>query len=158
MRIVATIIQNCTFEKCHNVSIDDYYGDKGHIYVVDCIFENIVSFDFESVKVSKSHFKNIESNFDGLDEVFVLENVTIEDSIFENISLKNEAFLFNAFGCCEIVNSTFINIFTDRVDMMLSNYEKEDGWGFLKTSYQSEIIDKNTCTGLDMINVIKGKI
>lgn len=83
VHIVVAIIQNCTFEKCEQVSIDDYFGDKGHIYVVDCIFENIVSFDLESVKVSKSHFKNIESNFDGSDAHTLMKKM--KSKIFKNI-------------------------------------------------------------------------
>lgn len=156
--ICAPIIRNCVFEKCEYVDIDDYYGEIGSIHIIDCVFDNINYICLHKVNVSQSYFKNIkydkgaDLNFE---EAISLDNSTITTSVFEDIALIDDLFLFNALGFCEVRESKFINIFTERADMLISNYEEKIGIGFLKYTSQGVLVDKASCSGLDMINVIK---
>ena len=146
INIESASLIDCVFENCDDINIEESY-------VTNCEFKNIGFYFINSTKISQSKF--YEANCNREDEaLFSLEDVEIDNATFENIKLTNKAYLFEAYGYCRIGGSKFIDIFTDRADMELYEYECSEGKGLFKTTYQGLLIDKDTCSGLDMINVI----
>lgn len=136
---------DCIFENCENLTIDESF-------VTNCTFRKIGYYYWTDVKAENSHFE--DSQYDEEDEgLFCLEDVTIKSSTFDRFTMKNDAYMFEAFGLCDIVDSNFRNIRTDRADLELCSYEVTSGKIF-KTTTQWALLDEKTCHGLDMINVI----
>ena len=135
-------LENCLFENCDDVTIRDGF-------VINCVFDNIGYFNFTDLKVKGSSFKNCEnSREEDEDSLFCIEDVTIINSCFENINLRSDAYMFEAFGDCDIKKCNFDNVKIGRLDGALYNYEITDGKGIFKISYQGTLIDKASCTGL----------
>jgi hypothetical protein len=141
---------DCVFENCDDIIIQESF-------VTNCEFKNIGYYRVDNTKISHCVFDKAYYNEED-DALFCLEDVEIDSSIFKNIKLTNNAYLFVAYGYCRIRNSEFVDVFTDRADMELYEYECSNGKGIFKITYQGTLIEKSSCKGLDMINVIKANI
>ena len=86
--------------------------------------------------------------------VFNIERTEIKDCVFRDISLRNNAFLGSACAGDRVSRCHFESVFTDRADMILFDCEETEGSIFKRTIHYT-VLDEDTCTGLDMINVIK---
>ena len=125
--------------------------------MTNCEFKNIGPYNIDNTKISQSVFDTACYNEED-DALFCLDDVEIDNSTIKNMRLTNNAYLFVAYGYCKIRNSEFVDIFTDRADMELYEYECSVGKGLFKTTFQGMLIEKNSCKGLDMINVIRSDI
>lgn len=150
INIESSSVIDCIFENCDDITIQESF-------VTNCEFKNIGYYRIDNTKISQSVFDT--ACYDEEDEaLFCLEDVEMDNSTIKNMRLTNNAYLFVAFGYCRIRNSEFVDIFTDRADMELYEYECSDGKGLFKITYQGTLIEKDSCKGLDMINVIRNNI
>ncbi len=133
-----TLVEDCVFVDCGGVTFDE-------CRIEGCTFARV-----DTIYATDSNFNN--SNFKDLvcdnDLIISLANSEISHCVFENVELRNEAFLCDGDSDSLIEHCSFCNIRTDREDREIINCEEIVGKIF-KRKQRWNIVYEDTCTGLD---------
>ena len=140
-----TLIEDCIFENCADITIDGCRVDN-------CTFRCVDLISFIYSNVTNSRFCDLTGG-NVNDAVLLLEDGELNHCTFENITLQNDSFLCSGSGSPWIEHCDFSKIRTSRADREIILCEEEVGMIFKHTK-QFCIVDENSCTGLDQIEYL----
>lgn len=150
------VISNCTFENCR-VECVGLIGctltgctitteDSG---IKDCKIANVQTVYANKGPIVACAFTDIFCDNEG---VIFADDCEITDCSFENIELRNGAYLVSGTGDSYVGNSQFTNCRTDRMDRAL--FYGEDIKGTLVKKRKAFDLDCGGNVGLDAVDVI----
>ncbi len=138
------LIENCIFEDCGDITFNESR-------INNCTFKNIKTISSCSDKITNSTFCDLKCSSD---LIISLESGTISHCTFENAELRKDSLLIDGVGDSCVKNCTFKDIRTDRYDGEIIKGEDFVGKIFTK-KISVDIVDKETCTGLEDIIIIE---
>lgn len=136
-----TLVENCVFEDCGDITFD-------RCKVNGCVFQRIETIFGDNSTFSKSKFQEI---FCDNDLIISLEDGEISHCVFEDIELRNDAYLCVGYGNPWVEYCVFNRISTTRADRELFHCEDTVG-KFFKMKKEYCIVDEETCEGLPTIS------
>ncbi len=149
-------ISNCSFENCHvdcsglfnctltNCDITTWDGG-----IKNCKIANPKTVFCYKGSVTDCSFADI---FCDNDAVIFPENCDITNCTFENIELRNGAYLVEGTGISGVMDCRFVNCKTERMDRAL--FYGEDIKGILVKKRKAFDLDCGSNIGLDAVEVI----
>ena len=159
-KIEANTISGCSFTGC--VSIDgekisgSTFTDCGSItvnaengYFRNCDFIHVKSVFATSSDIDSCRFQKIRGDVED-DGVIFLEDCKITHCSFDDVELRNGAYLVSGTGDACVEYCQFTNCRTDRDDGEICHGEIETG-KWQKKWIEVDILRDDTCTGLDKI-------
>ena len=117
LEIEGTALSGCVFEDCGELSLHDSSVDG-------CTFRRVETIFADDADFTGSQFVQLKSN---CDFVIHLEDSCISDSSFDDITLRNGAYLCKTIGNAFVERCQFTNIQTDRPDEEIIHSEEDDG-------------------------------
>ena len=159
MKATNKVVKNHVFRNFEKLKFEE------ETLVVDCVFENCKTIDFDECRIENCTFTRIDtiyatqSNFTNSkfkelvcdnSMVISLEDSDISHCSFEDVELKDDSYLCDGVGTSWLEHCSFSNIRTSREDKEIIFCEETVGKIF-KRKEKFCIIDKRTCTGLDDI-------
>ena len=156
-------------KRCHRVEIGDvsegYELTASQLFncrvisvtdgiVRDCIFNDFETLYLTNVEAENCLVMNVVCDNDC---AISTEDTSFSEFSFENIELRNESYLIDAYGDTSVENSVFKNIRTSREDYEIFNMEETEGIIF-KRKKKYSFVDEDSCSGLNLIMDINGKI
>lgn len=157
------------FENCKEVQIGEY--DEGYkaetsqffncgeitineASVKDCIFNKFEILNLTNTTMKSCLVQNIVCENDC---AICMEDGEISEVSFENIELRNDTYLIEGYGEPWVEDSVFLNIRTSRDDRELFHQEEIKGL-IIKKKKEYCFVDEASCSGLDLVTVLKGNI
>lgn len=137
------IITGCTFEDCGTISA---YECNFH----RCTFRRVEFVFSVRSKIINSKFCELICDNDML---ISLEDSELKHCTFDDIELRGDSYLCDGVGDSWIKAGRFSNIRTSRADKEIANCEETVGKVFKKKK-KFCIIEEDSCTGLDSIQVL----
>ena len=135
-----TLILNCTFEDCGDITFDE-------CRIESCTFARLNTVFFIRCGVTNSTFRELVCDND---MVVSLEDAEVSHCTFEDVELREGAYLCDGVGSSWIQHSRFSDVRTDREDKEIIICEETTGRIFKQTR-RICIVDEDTCTGLDAV-------
>lgn len=136
-------IADCVFENCADLCFEGC-GIKG------CTFRNVWALTMQDCDVENTRFEKLRGDEV---EIISLEESTLSHCAFEDIELKNGAYLGEGYGSALVDFCSFKNVRTDRADGKLFHCAKTRGKLF-KRARELSIVDEDSCTGLDEVEIV----
>ncbi len=138
-----SLIKDCIFENCKNITFDDFRVDS-------CKFKNAGFIFCRESKFTNSTFSDL---FCDDDTLICLDYSDISYCNFNNIRLTDDSILIDGASNSLIEHCTFSDIKTERSDGEIILCEETEGLLF-KRKVKYSIVDEDSCTGLDEIEII----
>lgn len=142
-----TLIENCVFEDCGNITFDECRIDN-------CTFKKISTIFSVQSNFTNSEFRELVCNND---MIISLEDSEVSHCSFNEIELRKNSYLCDGVGTSWIEYSNFSRIRTSREDREIIICEEMVGKIF-KHKKQFCIIDEDTCVGLEQIADLNGNV
>ena len=136
-----TLVENCVFEDCGDVTFD-------RCKVNGCVFQRFETVFGDNSTLTDSKFQEILCDND---LIISLEDGEISHCVFEDIELRNDAYLCVGYGNPWVEYCVFNRISTTRADRELFHCEDTVG-KFFKMKKEYCIVDEETCEGLPTIS------
>lgn len=161
-KVYADKLHLAKFSQCKEIRIGDYSEDNKisasmffdcdtimltDADVDDCIFKNFKTLYLTNCIMENGLVAAIECENDC---AISMEDGSISDVSFENISLKNDSYLIEGFGEPWIENCVFLNVRTSREDKEIFHQEETKGKIF-KRKKEYSFVDEESCSGLNLI-------
>lgn len=142
-----TRIVDCVFEDCGDITFDE-------CTIEGCSFKHIDTIFLTRSSVTGSRFHELVCDND---LIISLEDTTLSGCEFEDVVLCNDSYLCDGVGTSWIEGCKFVYIRTSREDKEIIHCEETVGKIF-KRKKQFNIVDADTCTGLDCVADLDGAI
>lgn len=137
-----TVIEGCVFEDCDAITF-------GKCKIENCAFSRI-----DTIFSSQSNFTDCKFQELVCDngEIIVLEDSEISHCSFENVELREGAYLCDGTSDSWIDHTAFSDVRTDREDREIIICEEKAGM-IIKRKKRFCIVDEDTCTGLESFSI-----
>lgn len=169
---IVAVSPNNLFNHCTFRNFPRFYAENMHFY--NCIFEDCNEIAIDEGEIHNSVFQSVDSLFlsngcvenvqflclkaDGEeDAVIFLEDADISNCTFEDVELRNKAWLCDAVGDCSVEHCTFTNCRTERSDRELFHCEMTVG-KILKKEIEVSIVDEDTRKAMLLVTDLDGSI
>ena len=143
LTIEDTRLLNCTFVDCGQITFEN-------CKLNGCSFRRVEKLYLNDTGISETEFVDLKCEEDC---VISMEDGIISHSLFKDIELNKVAYLCDAVGDVWVEHCSFVNCRTDREDRELFHCEEIRGRIF-KRKKEFDIVDNDTCTGLDTVRLI----
>lgn len=169
LEIRAKTVTGSTFTNCKNVCCDDTEPNN---LIDNCTFIGCTSVTIENGMLRGSTFAHLETLYVTWATVedckfrecvvqrnalIFMENGIITRCGFENMELRNNAWMCDATGKCRVEHSNFTKCRTEREDCELFHCEEISG-KVVKKKKEVKMVDCGTCTGLELVTDLFGSI
>ena len=138
---------NCAFENCHQISFT-----CGQIE--GCRFHRLETLYLENSNLQDCELRHLWTDHHC---VICLEDCSISGCTFKDMRLESNSYLCDAVGDVWVGKCKFSCIRTDRKDKKLFHCEETVG-RIVKRKKEFDILDKESCTGLEWISGLDGAI
>ena len=139
--------KNCAFENCNQLSFS-----SGQLEA--CRFHRLETIYLENSNLQDCELRHLWTNHHC---VICLEDGSISGCTFKDVRLENNSYLCDAVGDVWVGKCKFSCIRTDRKDKKLFRCVDTVG-RFFKRKKEFDILDEESCTGLDWITGLDGAI